>query len=77
MAQWRHMAAESLTEPTHFLNECLLTINGVLRHSHQSNFIGNAQVNYHWYPLDDYEFKITPPHHSEDNELIEHGPVKA
>ena len=57
-----------LTAPSHYLNQCWLIIKGVLWHSPESNFTGNAQDINAW-----NEFEITIlklfPHFPGANEL--------
>ena len=40
-----------LAAPTHYLNQCWLIISEVLWHSHDGNFIENAQHISPWYDL--------------------------
>ena len=51
-----HVVAWCLTAPSHYLNQSWIIFSEVSRHSHESNYTGNAQDIYPWY---DYQFKIT------------------
>ena len=57
-----------LTAPTHYLNQCWLIIKGVLWHSPESNFTGNAQDINSW---NEFEFTISKlfPHFPGADEL--------
>ena len=52
-----------LTTPSHYLSQWWLTIDEILRHLPQSNFIRNSQCIDLWYEFGNYNFKITgaPP----------------
>ena len=47
-----------LTAPSHYLNQCWLIINEVLRHSPQGSSTGNAQDIYRSYEFENYYSKI-------------------
>ena len=48
-----------LTAQSHYLNQCCLTMNEVLRHSTEGSFTGNAQEIYSWCEFENYQFDIT------------------
>ena len=52
-----------LTAPSHYLNQCWLTISEVLGHSPEGNFTGNAEDIYPWYEFENCLFKITAESH--------------
>ena len=73
---WQHKSGSTLdqvmawclTAPTHYLNQCWLIIKGVLWHSPERNFTGNAQDINSW---NEFEFTISKlfPHFPGANEL--------
>ena len=72
MALWHHILWQRsgsilvqimvccLVAPSHYLNQCILIICKVLRHSPESNFTASAQTTILNNEFENYSFKVTP-----------------
>ena len=68
-ATWQHESGSTLAQvmacclmaPSHYLNQCWLITKGVLWHSPESNFTGNAQDITLKNEFENYNFKIINP----------------
>ena len=77
-AIWWHISGSTLaqvticclTTPKHYLNQCWPPNRGVLWHSPESNFTGNAQAGSPYNKFEKNIFKITATNLPGDNELI-------